>query len=125
MSIGIYDQIFAYWNGALLAENTTVKIALEGQAQDVNTTVKGYAGFTPGPQKIVVTFENVLPIGGAEVNSWGAQLNSEIGELKLQAGGSGKVLVSEGDLRGNMIDGGVGQTTTIAFEFHGAPADWT
>jgi hypothetical protein len=125
MSMGVYDQVFQYINGALLAENTTITLALEGQDQDVMTIVKGFAGQTPGPQKVVASCDNVIPTSGFEVNTWNKQLNSEKVEMKFQFGGSGVSLVSEGFLRGNQIEGGVGATTSLKFEFHGGPGEWT
>ncbi len=124
MSVGLYDQIFSFMNGALLAENTTVKLNLEGTEQDVMTIVKGFAGQTPGPTKVVATFENVVPATGFEVDTWNAQLNSEIVEMKFQFGGSGISLISEGFIRANAIDAGVSATTGLTFEFHGGPGTW-
>jgi hypothetical protein len=125
MSVGIYDQMFQYVNGALLAENTTVKLALEGTEVDVMTIVKGFAGQTPGPTKVTASCENVIPVSGFEVNTWNMQLNSEIVEMKFQFGGSGISLTSEGFIRGNVIDAGVSATSGITFEFHGGPGEWS
>jgi hypothetical protein len=125
MSIGVYDQVFQYINGALLAENTTITLALEGQEQDVNTIVKGFSGQTPGPTKVVASCSNVIPISGFEVDTWNMQLNSVKVEMKFQFGGSGKALTSEGFIRGNKIEGGVGNTTGLDFEFHGGPGGWS
>ena len=125
MSLRIYDQVFVYMNGALLAENTTIAINLVGMDEDVNTTLDGFAGQSPGPQKIEATASNVVPVSGFEVDTWNAQLNSEIVEMKFQLGGSGKSLTSEGFIRGNALDAGVGAVTGLNFAFHGQPAEWT
>lgn len=124
MSIGIYDQVYAYVNGGLLAENISVTVELVGTDEDVMTIVKGLSGFTPGPDSVKVTFSNVVPASGFEFNAWNAQLNKEIVELKLQFGGSGMSLTSEGRFSGNKIDAGVSKTTGYDFDFTGSPAPW-
>ncbi len=124
MSFGIYDQVYAYINGALLAENISVGVSLEGTDQDVMTIVKGLAGFTPGPDSVKVSFENVIPAAGFEVNTWNMQVNKEIVELKLQFGSSGLSLTSEGRIDGNKIDAGVSKSTSLNFDFTGTPAPW-
>lgn len=124
MSYGIYDQVFAYINGTLLAENTSVKITLKGTDQDVMTIVKGLTGFTPGPDSLEVEFENVIPASGFEVDTWSAQLNKEIVELRLQFGGSGLSLTSSGRIFDNALDAGVSKTAGLNFNFTGQPAPW-
>ena len=44
----IYDQMYAYINGKLLAENTSIGTELTGNQQEVDTLVRGFAGISPG-----------------------------------------------------------------------------
>lgn len=113
----LYDQVYIYINGQLLAENTSISTNLEGEQQEVMTTVKGFAGISAGPDKRVISLENVVPVKGMEFKIEEAYLNKAELEIRLQFGGSGKQCNTKGFVRpGVKIDAGVGKTTTNAYE---------
>lgn len=124
MSIGLYDQLFTYKNGKLLAENVTVKLQLDGQDVDVFTLVKGFSGRTPSPKKVVATLSNVIPATGFEVDTWNDEINAVISEWKFQFGGSGLSLTVEGMVDGNAIEAGVSANAGIDFTVHAGPGSW-
>ena len=43
----LYDKVYIYINGKLLAENTSVSTSLESDQQEVKTLVRGFAGISP------------------------------------------------------------------------------
>lgn len=118
----LYDQVFAWIDGKLLAENTSVSVEQQGDDQDVMTVVKGFAGVSPSPKKTMVSFENVVPIVGFEFDAFKSFNETSFHVLRLQLGGSGKQLNTKGVVRAPKMGSGTGQTTTLSFEFHGAPA---
>lgn len=124
MSVGLYDQLFVYRNGQLLAENTSVKLNLDGQDVDVFSIVKGFCGQTPTPKKVIAMLSNVVPATGFEVDTWNDELNSVVNEWKFQFGGSGIALTVEGFARGNAIEAGVSASASIDFEVHAGPGAW-
>jgi hypothetical protein len=119
--MAIYSQIYIFANGIPLAENTTIETALEADIQDVQTTIKQWAGITPSPITRTVTATNVIPLPGVEFDFEDKMLNNEEVELKLQEGGSGKICVTKGYITNVPRSAGVGQTTTINFTFKGTP----
>lgn len=124
MALDLYDQVFVEVNGKVLSENTSVTTGLVGDDQDVETTVKGFAGISPSPKKRTITCENVVPatVGlEADFEQW--FLDSTEITIRLTLGGSGKSVVSKGFLKKPAdIQSGVGKTTTVSFEFTGTPA---
>ena len=112
----IYDQMYAYINGKLLAENTSIGTELTGQQQEVDTLVRGFAGISPGPDKRTISFENVIPVSGMEVEVEKYYLNKVELDVRLQQGGSGRKYEGKGFVQpGIKVDSGVGQTTTLSF----------
>ena len=120
--MAIYDSIYVYWNGALLQENTSVDVSVDGDNQVVLTTVKGFAGITPSPKMIMVTLENVMPPTGMEVDAFKLFIESTEGEMKLQSGATGKSLTSKGFIEAPKVGSGVGKTASQSWSFRGSPA---
>ena len=120
--MAIYSQIYLSLNGVFLAENTTIETGLEADIQDVETTVKNWAGITPAPLKRTVTASNVVPLTGIEFDFEQKMMDSEEVEIQIQEGGSGKKCVSKGYIVAVPRSGGVGATTTISFTFRGTPS---
>jgi hypothetical protein len=119
--MALYDGLFAFVNGQLLAENTSLEVSVDGDSQAVMTTVKQYAGESPSPKITMVTFENVVPVTGFEIDIVQKFLDSEEVELMLQFGGNGKKMKSKGVLLSPKVSSGVGKTTTLSFGFRGTP----
>ena len=112
----LYDQMYAYLNGKLLAENTSIGTELTGQQQEVETLVRGFAGISPGPDKRTISFENVIPVSGMEVEVEKYYLNKVELDVRLQQGGSGRKYEGKGFVQpGIKVDSGVGKTTTLSF----------
>ncbi len=112
----LYDQMYAYINGKLLAENTSIGTELTGQQQEVDTLVRGFAGISPGPDKRTISFENVIPVSGMEVEVEKYYLNKVELDVRLQQGGSGRKYEGKGFVQpGIKVDSGVGKTTTLSF----------
>jgi hypothetical protein len=123
-SVTLYDQFYVSVDGQLLAENQELSISLEGDDQDVMTIVKGFAGETPSPKKVVVSLKNAVPSTGFEFDFWGAALRKSKHKLRLQSASTGKSLTSEGSFRKPKIEAGVGKSVQNDVEFHGGPGDW-
>ncbi len=120
--MAIYDQVYAFYKGALISEQTSVETSLESDIQRVMTLPKGFAGITPSPHIRTIKVENVVPIGGIELEIEDAFRNSEEVELQLQLGGSGQKCTSKGFIESVQISSGVGRTTTLSFSFVGEPS---
>ena len=123
-SVSLYDQIFVFKDGSLLSELTEIELTFEGDDQDVFTIVKGFAGQSPSPKKVMATLTNVVPTDGQEVDAFEATLQSKKVKIKFQFGGSGKSLTSEGFIRKPKLSAGVAKTVSQTFEFHGGAGTW-
>ena len=122
MAIEIYDQAFVSLDGDLLGEATNVQVSLEANDQDVMTLVKGFAGRTIGPRKLVTNIDSMILSAGFEFDVMKAQNEAKKVELTLRLGGSGKVLKSVGFIDGVQISSGVGENSKLTFVHHGEPA---
>jgi hypothetical protein len=122
MALDIYDQMYPYINGQLLAEAVTVQTGLESDDQRIMTLVKGFAGITPSPDVRVVKIDNVIPSTGFEFDFEGSKRNRDLIEIKLQSAATGKVCSTQGFITHVQIDAGVGKTTQVSFDFVGEPS---
>jgi hypothetical protein len=116
MAAEIYDQIFAYINGGLVAESTQITTELRSDVQPIATMAKDFAGVTPSPVTRSVTIENMLPTSGDEYDYEGFLARREFFTLKLLQAGSGKAYEGAAYLTSVKKDSGVGKTTTTGLE---------
>lgn len=118
----VYDQILMAVNGQILGEAESVEVRNENTSQDVLTLVKGFAGETPGPDKLVCSVSSFLPSSGQEFAFDKAeQLHAIYTVSFIQRSGS-KKLTSTGFFRNFRASAGVGQNSKVDVEFHGTPA---
>jgi hypothetical protein len=123
--VQLYDQVYIYINGKLLAENTSVSTSLESDQQEVKTLVRGFAGISPGPVHRVIDLENVVPVKGMEFAIEKAFLESAELDVRLQLGGSGAKYEGKGFVRsGIKVSGGVGKTTDLAYSLICDPGEF-
>lgn len=118
----IYDQIYVYINGQLLAEAISVQTAIESDDQKVLTLAKGFGGITPSPDVRTAKVENAVPSAGFEFDFEKAKRDRAVVELRLQSGATGKTMTSKGFLMNVSIDAGVGKVLSVSFDFSGEPA---
>ena len=119
--MALYDQVFAFVDGGLAAENTTLDTELSSDVQQVMTLVKGFAGITPSPFVRTISAESMVPVTGFEFDYETAFLLSQEVSITLQLGGSGKKCDSKGYFTGVSLSSGVGRTTSVSFQFVGTP----
>lgn len=119
----VYDNIFAYVDGKLLAENTKVTLAGEPDDQIVDTTVKGYAGISPTAKRLRISLENVSPPTGDEVPWFERYFKSTPVEVKLQKG-NGEKLTTNGFIQSPSTTAGVSTTTATSLVIVCDPAWW-
>ena len=122
MALDVYDQIYPYINGKLLAEAVSVQTGLESDDQKVMTLVKGFAGITPSPDVRTVKAENVVPSTGFEFDFERAKKERWLIELRLQSGATGKSMTSKGFILHVSIEAGVGKQLMVSFDFVGEPS---
>lgn len=119
----LHDLVFCSVNGKLLSDNQEVDTSIESDQTRVLTTVKGFAGITPGAPVRIVKCKGVIPITGFEFDAEKALVNSEQVTLRLQFGGSGKSCVTKGYIfSAPSITSGIGKTTEQNWEFAGEPS---
>lgn len=119
--MALYDQVYAYIDGGLMAEAISINTALEGDNQPALTIVKGFAGITPSPKTRTISVESAVPSTGFEFDFEQAFLDSAEVEIVLQLGSNGKECTSRGYFTTVPVSAGVGQAATISFEFTGTP----
>lgn len=120
----LYDQLYPYFDGALAPDATEVSIGYESDQQEVVTLVRGFAGISPGPVKLVVSCNGAVPTTDSFAQKiTKAFLNSAELPVRVMSA-SGKKIETTGFIRsGAKIDAGVGKTTTFSFEVVCAPAE--
>jgi len=116
----LHDFLFCYVNGSLMSDNQEVETSIESNMTEVETTVKGWSGITPGGPKRRVKCKGVIPLTGFEFDAEKALINSEQVTIRLQFGGSGKSTVTKGYIvSAPSITSGIGKTTEQNWEFVG------
>lgn len=91
-------QIFV--NNRLLAEASKCTPRISSNDNEVNTMVKGFAGFSDGPGKVEITIENAVPKKGYEFDFVDAVNNKKTVTLTVISGGrrqttTGRFLTAE------------------------------
>jgi len=79
-----------FFNGVLLARCKGAEVESQKNSHDVNTMNGGFEGKAPGPKKHIVTLNNVIPVGGYEVNFDQIFKDNEVVEVVLVSGGRRK-----------------------------------
>lgn len=119
----LHDFLFCYVDGALLSDNQEVDTAIESNMTEVETTVKGWSGITPGGPKRRVTCKGVIPLSGFEFDAEAALIDSRQVTIRLQFGGSGKSTTTKGYIiSAPTITSGIGKTTEQNWVFVGEPS---
>jgi hypothetical protein len=122
--VDLYGQFYPYFDGALCPDAVKCTIGYESDQQEVVTLVKGFAGISPGPVKLVISYSGSVPTGdtfAAKVIK--AFLNSAEIPIRVVAIGGQKIETTGFIRPGPKIDSGVGQTTTLDFEVVCSPAE--
>lgn len=118
-----YDKVAVWIDGALIAENVSIEIALKTDDQDV-FTLTSY-GQQTNKRKIEVNLDNAVPTDGESFNSWRAALFGSVHRLRLQQLGTLQTLETEGFVREPNISSGEQKTSSKKFMMHCDAADWT
>lgn len=90
--MALYDLLFCYVNGELLAENLEVDLTFESDIAQVKTIPRGFAGITPGSPVVMIKIKQAVPISGFEFDFAAAMIASIPMEFRAQLGGSGQTM---------------------------------
>lgn len=118
----LYTKVFVYINGSLLTENADVRITRNSGLLPVNTTYRGFAGFTQGAPFIEVEVGNAVPLAGFEYNPGQDEQNANFVNITLVA--AGQTLSSDGGIMGDDLSYAINTESKLNFRFHGEFADW-
>lgn len=122
----LHDFLFCYVDGSLLSDNQEVDTSIDSNMTEVETTVRGWSGITPGGPKRRVKCKGVVPISGFEFDAEKALVESRLVTIRLQYGVSGKSTTTKGYiLSGAGTTSGIGKTTEQNWEFVGEPSLFT
>ena len=61
-----------YYQGRLLVEIKSARVALASNDNEVTTMAKGFAGFSDGPERAQVDLDTAVPKAGYEADYWAA-----------------------------------------------------
>lgn len=121
--MALYSNLYAYIDGALLAENQTLTVSLQPKNQeDIISIGEGYLGTETGAHVLQVEGELAVPLDGTELNVLQLALYKQKVQLFLSEGGSGQTLTSVGYILSPTRRAGVGQNQVASFSFRGTPA---
>jgi hypothetical protein len=118
----LYTKVLVYVNGSLLTENADVKITRNSGLLPVNTTYRGFAGFTQGAPFIEIEIGNAVPLAGFEYDPGTDEQNANFVNLTLVA--AGQTLSSDGGIMGDDLSYAINTESKLNIRFHGEFADW-
>ncbi len=120
MAVGIYDRIFFYRNGALAMEAEAVNPAYQGDPLPVATIAKDFAGVTPTPKSLKLDIVEFIPVAGSSVKDVvNIFLKTQKIKVRIQFGGSGEIVNSEGFLTGPQMTAGASDHSKLNYSFLG------
>lgn len=124
MAVGIYDRAFLYLDGALEAEQESGTYAIQGDPLPVATMGKEFGGITPTPKSLKADISEFVPISGGSVKKIfnGFKAHKKF-KLRIQLGGSGLIMESEGYLMPPSITTGAADHTKLNYSFLGTAPD--
>jgi len=115
MALQLYDRFFAYADGQLLGESSDIKLTYEGDSQPVQTMVKDLAGCTPAPKMAMIAVNSFVPIAGLEYDAIKKWQKNQFVTFRVQAGGSGQKVETDGWIVSPAIESSAGGATTFSF----------
>lgn len=117
---GLYDRIFFYRNGKLDMEAEAVNPGYQGDPLPVATIAKEFAGVTPTPKHLKLDIVNFIPVAGSNVadvvNDF---LQTKKVKVRIQFGGAGDIVNSEGYLTGPQMTSGAADHSKLNYSFMG------
>lgn len=120
MAVGIYDRIFFYLNGKLAVEAEAVNPGYQGDPLPVATIAKEFAGVTPTPKHLKLDIVEFIPVAGSSVKDVvNAFLQTKKVKARIQFGGSGEIVNSEGYLTGPQMTSGAADHSKLNYSFIG------
>lgn len=122
MAAQTFDKYAIWIQGALIGENVSSEISLDGDDQDVVTLTMW--GQQTGKRKVTANLDNAIPTAGESFNAWRAALLGSKVAFRAQRLGDGKTLTTEGFIRKPGVSSGENKTSAQKYEFHGEAADW-
>lgn len=122
---GQYTLINVAANSKILAEEVTITIRRDTKAIEVETVVKGLAGFSPGAARMMIDIESAVPLKGFELNAglfWSDNGTPQVLEWQFFAAGS--YLTTFGWIQNDDITHGVNARTAYKQSVVAQYADW-
>lgn len=120
MAVGIYDRIYFYLNGKLAVEAEAVNPGYQGDPLPVATIAKEFAGVTPTPKHLKLDIVEFIPVAGSSVKDVvNAFLKTQKIKARIQFGGSGEIVNSEGFLTGPQMTAGAADHSKLNYSFIG------
>ena len=117
-----YTNALVYADGALFAENVSVKISRKSGAIPVHTTPKGLAGFAQGAPETSISVENGVPLADFELDPGKYMKFGKTITLTIQA--AGKSLKCKGQIMEDSFSHSANSASSLSFEFLGGLASW-
>jgi hypothetical protein len=125
MGTQIYGQFVIEYDGETMAETTSIEVMLDGDDQDVFTLLKGFAGQSSSPKKVVINLTDAIPdIDYWHTKVWNDCLTGRAVAARVWRVGDASSLSSKGFIRKPKLNSGVGKPSENSYEFHGEANRW-
>ena len=108
---------FVTINAVPVLQSSSIDFDVDTQNKDVQTLLLGTAGFSVGPQKVMVRVENAVPQSGMEFDWVGIALAQSVITLGFKI--AGKMYTCTGDIRTAKVGTKVADANSVSWEFHG------
>lgn len=122
--LSIYDRFFLFWDGQPEVEASGFTVKFNGQPIPVVTLFKELAGFTPTPKSITIDVDAFMSSAGFTVGVDIVKkfLGNQFLKGRLQSGGSGKLINTEGMLMEVTLGTSAVEATKLAYQYMGTAA---
>jgi hypothetical protein len=117
-----YTNALVYADGALIAEQSSVKISRKSGAIPVHTTAKGLSGFAQGAAETSISIESGVPLADFELDPGKYMKFGKTITITIQA--AGKSLKCKGQVMEDSFSHSANSASSLSFEFLGGPSSW-
>lgn len=121
-NLQLYTLASVYIDGALLTEESDVKVSRDTGAQKVLTVQKGFAGLSPGAPMMTVEVSSAVPSADFEMNPGKYMKALSIAEITIFA--AGRTLTVKGFITKDDFSHAVNKESTLSFTFEAPYAEW-
>ena len=120
-ALQIYDRGAVFFGNQLLVEVQSVSVDVDPALNEINTMQKGFAGMSPGSEKVRIDISEALPRAGVDYDALANIQGIDVVDFVLFVGA--KKFKTKGFITNLKMNLGVDRAAEYSFSFIGSPLE--